>query len=220
MLSYFDDNDILTSYQYGFRPGRSTQEAIFDLVKYIYSGLNNKKLITTVCLDVCKAFDCINHNLLLYKMQKIGFSDRTIAWFRSYLSRTQTVKFKDNFSTTLNVRSGIGQGTILGPLIFIFYINDIVCSTGNLKINMYADDCILFNSGNNWNIMSRLTQSDLTNVHFWCQRNRLKLSESKSKVLLFGSIEKLKKVDYSRIVHIGDTNLHGLPKNFGDPAII
>ena len=75
-------------------------------------------------------------------MRKIGFSENTIRWFKSYLSRTQIVKFKDCLSPSMVVRSGIGQGTILGPLIFIFYINDIVTTTGNLKINMYADDCI------------------------------------------------------------------------------
>ena len=68
MMNYFIDNDILSQYQYGFRKGKSTQQAIFDFVKYIYSGLNRKKLVSAICLDVAKAFDCINHNVLLYKM--------------------------------------------------------------------------------------------------------------------------------------------------------
>ena len=157
-----------------------------------------------MCLDVCKAFDCINHDLLLYKMGKIGFNGNTIRWFKSYLTRTQTVKFNDVLSSALTVRSGIGQGTILGPLIFIFYINDIVGSVGNLKINMYADDCVLFKSGNSWSRMVGNIQSDLDHVDQWCQRNRLKLSESKSKVLLFGSIDKLKNIDYTKTLHIGE----------------
>ena len=212
ILSYFDANTILTDYQYGFRPKRSTQEAVFDLTKFIYSGLNNKKLISTICLDVCKAFDCINHDLLLYKMRKIGFNDITISWFKSYLSRTQTVKFKDSLADVLSVRSGIGQGTILGPLIFIFYINDLVSDIGKFKINMYADDCILFMSGNNWNHMYGKVQMDLDKVNEWFLRNKLKLNEKKSKVLLFGSISKLKIVDYSKIVHIGEENLDFVDK--------
>ena len=174
MLSYFYYSEILSPYQYGFRPERLIQEAIFDLIKFIYSGLNNKKLISTICLYVCKAFDWINHNLLLHKMRKIGFSDSTILWFRSYLTRTESVKIKESYSPTLNVRSGMGQGSILGPLIFIFYINDIVCSMGNLKINLYAADCILFRSGNNWSRMSLNVQSDLDSVSSWCSRKRLK----------------------------------------------
>ena len=102
-----------------------TSYAIFDFVKYVYSGLNRKKLISPVCLDVAKAFDCINHTILLHKMSKIGFNDNTIAWFKSYLDRTQVVKFDNIFSDKFNVKTSIGQGTILGPLLFIFYINDI-----------------------------------------------------------------------------------------------
>ena len=160
IFTYFDENEILSPYQYGFRPHRSTHESDFDLTKFIYTGLNNKKIISAVCLDVCKAFDCINHDILLAKMRKIGFNDVTLSWFKSYLSRTQVVKFNDILSNVSNVRTGIGQGTILGPLIFIFYINDITQSIENLKINMYADDCILFNSENNWNRMFECIQTD------------------------------------------------------------
>ena len=126
VMSYFTDNDILSVFQYGFRKGRSTSHAIFDLVKYIYSGLNRKKLVGAACIDVAKAFDCLNHDILLKKMSKIGFTDHTCAWFRSYLSRSQVVRFKNVNSMSLNVKTGIGQGTILGPLLFIFYINNIL----------------------------------------------------------------------------------------------
>ena len=140
LLAYFDDNEILTSYQYGFQPHQSTQEAVFDLTKFIYTGLNNKKLIAAVCLDVCKAFDCINHELLICKMRKIGFNENILLWFKSYLTRTQTVNFKDLYSDTL-----------LG-------------SIGNLKLNMYADDCVLFTTGKNWDRMITKVQFDLKSI--------------------------------------------------------
>ena len=89
-------------------------------------------LISAVCLDMAKAFDCINPDILLYKMSKIGFSHQTIAWFKSYLTRTQLVKIEDSISSELEVKTGIGQSTILGPLLFIFYINDIVSVLRNL----------------------------------------------------------------------------------------
>ena len=75
MIAYFDELDILSMYQYGFLKGRSTQQAVFDFVKCVYSGINNKKIISATCLDVCKAFDCTNHDVLLYKFLKIGFSE-------------------------------------------------------------------------------------------------------------------------------------------------
>ena len=120
MIKYFTENNIFSSYQYGFRKGKSTQQAIFDLPKYIYSNLNHKKLISSVCLNVAKAFDSINHDLLLYKLSKIGFSNASLAWFKSYLTRTQRVNFENNISPELPIITGIGQGTILGPLLFIF----------------------------------------------------------------------------------------------------
>ena len=199
MSLYFLEQNILTPYQYGFRQGRSTQQAAFDLLKYIYSGLNHKKVVGSVCLDVAKAFDCINHDILLFKLRKIGFSENSIAWFKSYLTRTQVVKFDNTLSSQCSIITGIGQGTILGPLLFIFYINDLTTVIHNLKINMYADDCILYNSGNNWTTMLQKMQPEIDRVQHWCVANRLKINESKSKVLLFASHQKLSKIDFSRI---------------------
>ena len=102
---------------------------------------------------MAKAFDCINLDMLLLKPRKIGFSENCKAWFKSYLTRTQVVKFDNTLSSQRSVITGIGQGTILGPLLFIFYINDLTSVIQDLKINMYADDCILCTSGNNWNTM-------------------------------------------------------------------
>ena len=209
VINYFIDNNILTAYQYGFRKGKSTQQAIFDLTKYIYSGLNHKKIVGTICLDIAKAFDSINHDVLLYKFSQIGFNDRSVAWFKSYLTRTQVVNFNSLTSPELTVISGIGQGTILGPLLFIFYINDMTSVIKNLKVNMYADDCVLYTSGNEWNRMTQKIQPEIDNVSRWCDANRLKVNISKSKVLLFGSRHKLGKIDFSYKV-----NLDGLPLEF------
>ena len=204
---YFLDNNILSSYQYGFRQGRSTQQAIFDLTKYLYSNLNHKKIIGTICLDVAKAFDCLNHDLLLYKMSKIGFCNNSIAWFKSYLSRTQVLKFDNNVSTELHVQTGIGQGTVLGPILFIFYINDIISVIRTMKINMYADDCILFTSGNDWQKMLETMQPEIDNIQRWYDNNMLKVNVSKSKVMLLGSRNKLGKIDLSQQLKIGDFSL-------------
>ena len=204
VFNYITECNILTQYQYGYRPGKSTQIATFDLLKYIYSGLNHKKVIGSVCLDVAKAFDCINHYILLYKFRKIGFSENSIGWFKSYLTRTQVVKFDNDLSSSKPVITGIGQGTILGPLLFIFYINDIISVVHDLKINMYADDCMLYTSGNDWNRMKLKIQPELCNVQQWCTRNRLKLNVSKSKVLLISSRQKLLNIDCTQCLLLGD----------------
>ena len=207
IVSYFSDFDILSQFQYGFCPGKSTQQAAFDLLKYIYSGLNHKKVIGSVCLDVAKAFDCVNHDILLFKLGKIGFSENTIAWFKSYLTRTQIVEFDNVSSSQKSFITGIGQGTILGPLLFIFYINDITSVIHTLKINMYADDYILYTSGNDWNRMLQKIQPEIDNVQLWCTTNRLKINETKSNVLLFGSRQKLGKIDLTRQLLLGNVAL-------------
>ena len=168
---------FISTYQYGFCPGKSTQQAIFDLTKVIYSGLNHTKIIASICLDVAKAFDSINHDILLYKLSKIGFTHNAKAWFRSYLMRTQIVKYDTISSAELSVVTGIGQGTILGPLIFILYINDIISVIHLLNINMYADDCMLFISGNDWNRMMLKIQPEVNDIQNWCVSNRLKINE-------------------------------------------
>ena len=213
LTTFLTNNNILSKYQYGFRKGKSTQQAIFDLVKYIYSGLNHKKVVSTICLDVSKAFDCINHDILLYKLAKIGFDQNSLDWFKSYLTRTQLVKFDNVVSNKLSVKTGIGQGTILGPLLFIFYINDITTVLDHLKVNMYADDCILYSSGNEWNRMMLKIQPELDNVSNWCDHNRLKLNIQKSNSLMFGSRSKLGKIDYDNHVQISGIPLKNVSKN-------
>ena len=142
-----------------------------------------KTLSRQVSLDVAKAFDSLNHDILLYKLSKLGFNEHSVSWFNSYLTRTQVVKFGNNVSSERSVITGIGQGTILGPLLFILYINDIVSAVTSLKVNMYADDCILYTSGNDWNRMKLKIQPEIDNIYLWCTRNRLKINEAKSKVL-------------------------------------
>ena len=187
LLMYLMANNFLTDYQFGFLPSRSTQLAIFELLKQIYSAFNNKKIFGAICLDVSKAFDCINHVKLFEKMKSCGMSNSVLRWFKSYFSRTQIVRFNDNVSNILDVSTGIGQGTILGPLIFVFYINDIVYNIANLRINMYADDCLIYTVGNNWEIMFPKIQDGLNTVQKWCLDNSLKLNARKSRSLFLGT---------------------------------
>ena len=117
------------------------------------------------------------------------------------------VQFYDNTSPTLPVVSGIGLGTILGPILFIFYINDITTVIKNLKINMYADNCILYTSGIDWNRMRQKVQPEVCNIQRWYHHNRLKINDNKSKVLLFGSGNKLGKIDFSNNISLGNVPL-------------
>ena len=159
LLNYFLEHGVISDLQYGFLPGRSTHEAVFDLVRNVYSAINNKKIMGLLFLDISKAFDCIIHARLLAKLAAVGCDPGVILWFQTYLERTQTVTYNDSESQVCNVPTGIGQGTILGPLIFIFYINDIIDKLFYVKLSMFADDCVLYLSGNNWRILNVLNIS-------------------------------------------------------------
>ena len=148
-----------------------TQEAVYDVVKRVYSSLNNRKVMGMIFLDIAKAFNSIHHDRLYKKFEFIGLSYRCIKWFKSYLQRTQSIRIKNQSSPPIEICSGIAQGTVLGPLIFIFYLNDIVRDIKHCHISLFADDCVLYLDGNNWKHVFEKLQSDLLNFEDWCTEN-------------------------------------------------
>ena len=189
------NNDIISEYQFGFLPGQSTQLAVFELIKQIFSAMKNKKIFGFICLDISKAFDCIDHMRLYNKLKSVGSLDLILKRFKNYFDRTQEVKVTNHISQPRSVRTGIGQGTILGPLIFIFYINDVMLNVGNLRVNMYADDCLIYAIGNNWEDIVPGIQAGLDGFQNWCKQNCLKLNVCKSKSLVLGTQYKLSNID-------------------------
>ena len=131
----------------------------------------------------------------------------SLRWFKSYLQRSQCVLFDNKISTVIANKSGIGQGTILGPILFILFINDIVNHKGEVNINMYADACILYCTGNNWNRVQSTLQVSLNNVMQWFEFNAMKLNVKKSKCLIISSKNKLQTVDRLNILHAGNQTL-------------
>ena len=191
-LHYLLDNKILSDYQFVFLPNRSTHEAVFEVTKSMYSAINTRKFMGLIFLNVAKAFNCIHHDRLYNKMYNIGCSEMFIKWMRSYLNRTQIISIGDKLSNEISVLSGIAQGTVLGPLIFVFYINDIIQVITKAKISMFADDCILYLEGNEFNSMHRKLQSELDVFIGWCQKNGLKVNSSKTKAMIVSTNNRLK----------------------------
>ena len=138
-------------------------------------------------MDISKAFDCINHVKLFNKMKSCGIAEDVLCWFRSYFKRIQEVRFDEQVSTCQSISTGIGQGTILGLLIFIFYINDVIKNVAELRVNMYADDCLIYCIGNNWERMVVKIQEGLNSFQNWCIGNEMKLNVKKSKSLNIGT---------------------------------
>ena len=157
----------------------------------MYSSINNKKLMGLLFLDISKAFDCIIHERLLLKLAAIGCNSIVLQWFKSYLWRRQIVLYNSIESSSLSVSTGIGQGTILGPLVSIFYMNDVVDKLYYVKISMYADDCVLYLSGNNWVTIKAKIQEDLDCFEHWGELNNLHLNVKKTKMMFVSTRAKL-----------------------------
>ena len=206
LITHILENNILSKYQFGFLPGKSTQ------FKNIYSSINNKKIFGAACLDISKAFDCINHRLLLAKLRNLGLSDSTINWFSSYLDRTQELSYDGQTSSCIRVKSGIGQGTIIGPIVFLIYINNIVNMLPNVHINMYVDDCILYCTGNNWPNVRECLQEGLIGFDTWCRTYNMVLNVSKSKCLVISSRSKLSRIDYGQCLCVRNIFLEYVKK--------
>ena len=182
------DADAISKFQYGFMPGRSTQLAVFDILKDIYEAKNSKLNTGLLFLDVRKAFDSLDHNMLLLKLQRLGASGNMLTWFFSYLDRTQRVRHNGNISLEQTFKCGIPQGSCLGPTLFIFYINDVFAQIDmDINIMMFADDCVLYKSDESLDHIHVRLQSGLDNYMNWGKENNMYLNASKTKLMLIKS---------------------------------
>ena len=184
MLSH-QISSILSPKQHGFRKSFSTITNILELTTRVNEGFVNQQQTDVIYTDFSKAFDKVNHNLLLYKLDKIGFSSALHGWISSYLKgRSQIVKYQNTCSKVINVTSGVPQGSHLGPLLFTLFINDLPSILKHSNILMYADDVKLFLSFN-ISYQQSLLQADLNNLATWCNLNLMHLNVKKCKYMIF-----------------------------------
>ena len=187
MMSYLHVKDILSCSQYGFRQNHSTYMAIIDMYDKISTSLDNNEFSIGVFIDLSKAFDVLDHNILLRKLEHYGFRGIVLSWFRSYLQcRKQYVLFNGIPSSLQNISHGVPQGSILGPLLFILYINDIVNCSDILKFILFADDTNLFYSNRDIVTLMSTLNAELHKLSNWFRANRLCLNVKKSNYISFG----------------------------------
>ena len=145
LLSFLEAGNILVEKKYGFRHGRSAYMAIIEMVDRISAAIDNGEYPIGILIDLSKAFDTINHSILLDKLEYYGIRGFALKWFESYLySRQQYVFLNGASSTTSHINCGVPQGSILGPLLFILYINDIAKCSEILRLILFADDTNIF----------------------------------------------------------------------------
>ena len=191
LSEYFEENKLFNQNQYGFRTGHSTEHAALELVDKITFQKDNNETPINIFLDLSKAFDTIDHNILLDKLKYYGLDDTAIKLFRSYLiNRYQYVQIENAKSQLLEINTGVPQGSILGPLLFIIYINDISQSSDKFDFLAYADDTTLSTTLNKFSTSDDMNISDLINLELykineWLEINKLSLNAKKSRFMIF-----------------------------------
>jgi hypothetical protein len=194
MQSFFEQTNIIYNAQSGFRKHHSCNTALIKLIDSWLKDIDSGKMIGSVFLDLRKAFDLVDHKILLKKLELYHFSQHSIKLFSSYLNdRKQIVKVGNIQSEMLTVKSGVPQGSILGPILFILYINDIAFTCPNINIDLYADDSTLYEAGTDTNEIQLQLQYRINHIKEWCLLNNMLLHPDKSKCMLIGSRYKIKK---------------------------
>ena len=188
LYSFLDRHSAMTSSQYGFRSGKSTTLAILKHLDYVYDNIDKGNLVFSIFLDFRKAFDCVDHNILLSKLNIYGVRGIALDWFKSYLTnRKQYVQINDIKSKCCSISCGVPQGSILGPLLFLIFINDITYSSNKFKYILYADDSTLTMPINKSNAGSELItiNNELNNIYKWLCANKICLNADKTKYMVF-----------------------------------
>ena len=191
VMVFFEKYNLFHSGQSAFRKNHSCETAILNLTEKLYTSCNNGNLAAAAFIDFSKAFDLINHSKLLEKLEHYGISPVSLPLFASYLSdRTQTVCISGKQSTSLPLRHGIPQGSILGPLLFSIYINDLPLHISDTDCDMFADDTTLMKTNSNLTELQSSLNTSLKQLSRWCALNDMIVNPIKSESMLICTFQK------------------------------
>lgn len=196
LMGYLNANSLLHATQSGFRPNHSCETALVGMIDKWLNANDKGSQTGVVMIDFKKAFDLVDHSLLIKKLQHFKFSGNTLNWFSSYLlDRKQKVSVNTALSQHETILNGVPQGSILGPLLFLLFINDLPLYTGNVFTDLYADDTTLYCTGNSLAFIQHKLQVALDNLEKWCKSNGMVINISKTKIMLITTKQKRAHLD-------------------------
>ena len=188
LMSYINKSNILYKYQFGFRKNHSTEHALIELVDQIKLNMSGNQMTCGIFIDLSKAFDTVNHQILIDKLEHYGIRGKALDIFRSYLSnRKQYVHIGNSKSKLLPISCGVPQGSVLGPLFFLIFINDLYKCCPDGKVRLFADDTTIFFYKNNINDIISTGKNIMTELTSWLMANKLTLNADKSSFTIFKS---------------------------------
>ena len=188
VTKFLNTHNIFANSQFGFRQKHSTIHALLNFIDKTAHAIDNHSHLIGIFLDFSKAFDTINHDILLHKLSHYGIRGIALEWFRNYLQdRKQYVSLNDHCSNMKDINCGVPQGSILGPLLFIIYINDFHRSSDILSFILFADDSNVFFSNKNPHTLIQTINTELNKLTQWIRANKLSLNLQKTKYMIFSN---------------------------------
>ena len=215
MVEFITKYNIFAETQYGFRKGKSTETALLDFTDYIHEGLTNKHNVGSVFMDLSKAFDVIDHSIIETKLEHYGFRGIFLDFLMNFIKERKYFVSVNGLKSEINtVNIGVPQGSTLGPLLFLLYINDMKNCSKILKFIQFADDTTILYSHSNIAQLKTILEAEANKVINWLSANKLIINFTKTHSMLFtnkrGNLKLLLKLQSINLEEKSETSFLGV----------